>query len=600
MKPHPLFALLLSLAAGTVSSLAADFYSWALRPPMGWNSWDNFATAITETQTLQQAEYMAAHLKSFGWEYIVVDIQWYEPGAVSHAYRKNPVLVMDEFGRLLPAPNRFPSSSRSAGFKPLSDTMHRLGLKLGLHLMRGIPRQAVEKNLPIKGTQFCAADVADKTSTCAWNGDMYGVDMNKPGAQEYYNSVFELFASWGVDYVKVDDIARPYHDREIEAIRTAIDRTGRPIVLSLSPGETRLSAADHVKAHANLWRISDDFWDAWPLLHEQFGRLDKWTPHRGPGAWPDADMLPLGIIDMGKRPTHFTHDEQFTLMTLWSIARSPLMHGGDLTRTDPFTLSLLTNDEVLAVNQAGINNRRLFDHDDLIAWVADVPGCADRYLALFNARDQIPLAPDQAAYRSEIMSPSGRTSTGPVEIDVTGAVKLVLLIDDAGDGIASDHGVWVEPRLVDVSGRETKLSTQPWTSACGGWGQVSAIEEGGKGGPTIKGQRVPYGISANAISIVQYDLPKGCQKFRFGAGLDDGTLSAKEGGTIRFLVFVAKPGGNLDLTGLPVSVDLKSLGFPSGAKVRDLWARKDLGEKQGLFAPLIPWHGAALFRLSPK
>jgi hypothetical protein len=319
-----------------------------------------------------------------------VDIQWYEPGAHGHSYRAGAPLVMDGWGRLLPAPNRFPSATGSAGFKPLADYVHAKGLQFGIHLMRGIPRLAVERNLPVEGTAVRAADIANKASTCAWNPDMYGVDMAKPGAQAYYDSVFALIASWGVDFVKVDDISRPYHDNEaeIEAIRRAIDRSGRPMVLSLSPGETALDAAEHVKRHANLWRISDDFWDTWPALVEQFARLRNWNPHQGRGHWPDADMLPLGVLDLGKRSTRFTPDEQRTLMTLWSIARSPLIHGGDMTRTDAFTLSLLTNPEVIAVDQASEANRPLFERDGLIAWTASVPGSRDRYLALFNTRDR--------------------------------------------------------------------------------------------------------------------------------------------------------------------------------------------------------------------
>ena len=181
-------------------------------------------------------------------------------------------------------------------------------------------------------------------------------------AQAYYDSVIQLCSDWGVDYLKVDDISRPYHDNEAEiaAVRRAIDRvsarSGRPIVLSLSPGETPLSAAEHVKRHANLWRISDDFWDDWAALREQFTRLARWNPHRGAGHWPDADMLPLGVLACGSRSTRLSPDEQITLMTLWCIARSPLMHGGDMTKMDDFTLSLLTNDEVLAVNQRSSGN----------------------------------------------------------------------------------------------------------------------------------------------------------------------------------------------------------------------------------------------------
>jgi hypothetical protein len=194
-----------------------------------------------------------------------------------------------------------------------------------------------------------------------------------------------------VDYVKVDDLGRPYHQAEIQAIRRAIDKTGRRIVFSTSPGETPLSAGAHVRDHANLWRVSDDFWDQWPLLLAQFQRLHDWTPHRGPGHFPDADMLPLGLLDLGKRRTNFTPEEHYTLMSLWSIARSPLMLGADMTQLDRFTLELLTNDEVLAVNQGSSNNRQWFRRDDgLIAWIADRPGSRDRYLAVFNTQDAQP------------------------------------------------------------------------------------------------------------------------------------------------------------------------------------------------------------------
>ncbi len=382
----PLLLVSVFLAEGRTDP---GFHAWAPRPPMGWNSWDSFATTVTEAQAKAQADFMAAKLARFGWTYLTVDIQWYEPAATSFNYRKGAVLAMDQWGRLLPAENRFPSAAKGAGFKPMGDYLHAKGLKFGLHLLRGIPRQAVEQNTPILGSTARAADIADPHRICTWNTDMYGVDLAKPGAQEYYDSVFALLASWGVDYVKVDDISRPYEQNlaEIEAIRRAIDRTGRPMMLSLSPGETPLAAGDHVAAHANLWRISDDFWDNWPELLKQFDRLRRWTPYAGPGHWPDADMLPLGKIRFGQ-DTRFTKDEQITLMTLWSIARSPLIHGGDMTQTDAFTLSLLTNPEVIAVNQDSTGNHELFNYDGLVAWVANVPGSQDKYVALFNTTDR--------------------------------------------------------------------------------------------------------------------------------------------------------------------------------------------------------------------
>ena len=371
------------------------FHAWAPRPPMGWNSWDCFATTVTEAQTKDHADYLAKNLLRHGWDHVVVDIQWYEPHSTGYDYRDNAQLVTDAHGRLLPAVNKFPSSADGAGFRPLADYIHGQGLKFGIHLMRGIPRQAVVQNQPILGTSLHAADIADTVNTCTWNKDMFGVDMTKPGAQEYYDSVFALIASWGVDYVKVDDLSRPYlrNRPEIEAIRRAIDRSGRPMVLSLSPGETDLAGADHVAQHANLWRISDDFWDQWPLLHSQFKRLHEWSTHAKPGAWPDADMIPFGTIAMG-RNTHFTPPEHRTLMSLWCIARSPLMFGGDLTKIDDFTLTFLTNDEVLAVNQHGSAPRQLFrTADDRIAWVSDIPGSPDKYLALFHAADAPAIAP---------------------------------------------------------------------------------------------------------------------------------------------------------------------------------------------------------------
>lgn len=359
---------------------------------MGWNSWDCFATTVTEAQIKAQADYMARHLARYGWRYVVVDIQWYEPNADSFHYRPGAPLVMDAWGRLQPSPGKFPSAANGQGFKALADYVHAQGLRFGMHMMRGIARQAVAQNTPIKGTALRARDIADQSSVCEWNPDMFGIDMSRPGAQEFYDSLFEQIAAWGVDFVKVDDLSRPYHRAEIEAIRRAMDRTGRPLVLSTSPGETPLSSGEHVARHAEMWRISDDFWDEWPLLLAQFQRLHDWTAHRGNG-YPDADMLPLGAIRQvegyeGGPWTRFTRDEQRTMLSLWAIARSPLMMGGDLTQNDEWTLALLTNEEVLAVNQNSANNRQLWRRDGMIAWGAAVPGSRAAYVALFNTTER--------------------------------------------------------------------------------------------------------------------------------------------------------------------------------------------------------------------
>ena len=360
-------------------------------PPMGWNSWDSYGTTVTEAEVKANARYMADHLKSHGWQYIVVDIQWSDPQAKAHGYRPNAELSMDEYGRLIPAPNRFPSSEGGRGFRPLADFIHTQGLKFGIHIMRGIPRRAVAANLPVFGSQARAAGIADRNSTCRWNSDMYGVDMSKPGAQDYYDSLLRLYADWGVDFIKADDIARPFHGDEIAALHKAIGKTGRPIVLSLSPGPADLAQASFYAGNANMWRMWDDFWDRWQDLKAAFPRMVPWSEFVKPGGWPDADMLPLGRIGIraergDDRMTRFTHDEQRTLMTLWSIFRSPLMFGGDLPSNDDWTLALLTNDEVLAANQQGAHPRQLFARGDQIAWTAEA-GPRSRYLAVFNLSD---------------------------------------------------------------------------------------------------------------------------------------------------------------------------------------------------------------------
>lgn len=381
---------LLAIPAALFGTTPPAFWSWAEKPVMGWNSWDFYGTSINEDRTKAQTDYLAANLLPYGWNLITVDIQWYEPNASGFNYTPGAALTMDAYGRLLPATNRFPSAMNGLGFKPLADYVHSKGLKFGIHMMRGIPRQAVYQNTPVLGTTNTAAQIANPASTCAWNPDMFGVDMTKPGAQEYYDSLMALVASWEVDFVKIDDLSRPYHLPEIEAIRKAIDKTGRAIVLSTSPGATPVGQGAHVMQQANQWRISDDFWDNWSALYAQFQRLHDWTPYRGPGHFTDADMLPLGKVEGGSpsatgRASNFTANEQHTLMSLWAIARSPLIHGGDMTQMDAFTLSLLTNAEVIAVNQSSTRNRQLFRTNDLIAWVADDANSTNKYLALFNA-----------------------------------------------------------------------------------------------------------------------------------------------------------------------------------------------------------------------
>jgi alpha-galactosidase len=384
---------MLASALLTATLSAADL-SAAPTPPMGWNSWDSYGTTVREPQVKANADWMAEHLAKHGWKYIVVDIQWYEPNAQGHDYAPGAPLTMDEYGRLLPAVNRFPSSANGAGFKPLADYVHSKGLKFGIHIMRGIPRQAVERNLPIKGTPYHAADIADKDNTCRWNPDMWGVDTTKPGAQAYYDSIAELYASWGVDFIKADDMgSHLYQPAEMKSLGLAMRKTGRPMVLSISPGPAPVSEAEFFEEYAQMWRISDDFWDDWKLLRRQFDYTRDWAPFVGKNeTWPDADMLPLGKLRItekegGGTPTKFTPDEQQTVMTLWSIFRSPLIFGGDLPSTNAATAALITNEEVLQVDQDSHGGHEALDRGNIRAWVAEGAKAGERYVAVFNLGD---------------------------------------------------------------------------------------------------------------------------------------------------------------------------------------------------------------------
>lgn len=369
-------------------------------PPMGWNSWDSYGTTITEEQFKQNADWMALHLKQFGWQYAVVDMEWFVTNPTAEGSAKDEQRVMDAFGRYTPALNRFPSAAGDQGFAPLATYVHSLGLKFGIHILQGIPREAAEKNLPIYNSELHVADAANTTGTCRWNQDNYDLKPTLAG-QAYYDSIARLYAEWGVDLVKVDCIAAgPFKEDEIRMMREALNKTGRPIVLSLSPGEPPFEKADVMQQYAQQWRISNDIWDIWHStssypqgLGDQFQRAAKWKTTQLSGHWPDADMLPLGHLGpapgWGKpRDTRLTHDEQRTLFNLWAIFRSPLMMGGDLPSTDAWTLSLLTNPEVLAVDQHSRNGRAIIQNDKESVWTAQDESARNWYVAIFNLKDE--------------------------------------------------------------------------------------------------------------------------------------------------------------------------------------------------------------------
>ena len=373
----------------------------AATPPMGWNSWDSYGLTINESQFRANMLVMTAQLKEFGWQYVVIDEGWYLQNPEIASMPEKLRYTVNSRGQYDPAANRFPSARDGAGFKPLGDAVHENGLKFGIHIIRGIPKQAVMANTRIGTTKYRAGLAADTTDKCPWNPDNFGVKANSAG-QAWYDALMKQYASWGVDYLKVDCIAsHPYKEAEIQMIHKAIGRSGRAMVLSLSPGPTALENAVEVGKNAQLWRISDDVWDRWDKadgkewpqsVKAQFAVIASWSKYARARNWPDADMLPIGQLRPtpgwgSPRASRLTEDEQRTMVTLWSMARSPLFVGGNLTQMDDAMKSLLTDPGVIEVDQHSMDGHLLGRDGDVVAWVAVSENRDKSYLALFNLGD---------------------------------------------------------------------------------------------------------------------------------------------------------------------------------------------------------------------
>jgi hypothetical protein len=539
----------------------------ALTPPMGWNSYDAYNWNVTEAQVKANVDYMKNNLSGVGWQYIVVDWAWYYPGNGTGSPNQNnlqPPLRMDANGRLLPDTTRFPSAAGSNGFKPLADYVHAAGLKFGLHIMRGIPRQAVAQNTPILGTSFTANQV-DNTTTAAWLNLMWGLDMPHPGAQAYLDSVFQLFAAWGVDYVKVDDIGAPtYYAAEIQGYNLAIQRSGRPMVLSLSPGPTSTSNGAHVQQHAHMWRIVNDLWDNWPALNAEFEILNSWTPYRTAGAWPDPDMIPIGRLALqgpvgSPRYSALTANEQRTLMTLWVITRSPLMWGGNLTDNRASELALMNNAAVIAVNQNSLNNRQVTG-GTFPVWAADVPGSTDKYVALFNR--------------------SGSTSTVSVSLATLGAsaVSATDLWSGTAQGTFSGtfsrsipaHGAGLYRLAVQGTAPTPTPTRTPTPPPPGSFFRLTARHSG-------KAADVFNSSTANGGDVVQWAWNGGTnQQWQF---VDAG------GGYFR--VINRNSGKCLDVNGASQADGADIIQWTCGSGTNQQWRMQDVG---GGYIQLIARH----------
>lgn len=564
--------LLLAIAPLTTHAQedVATFRTWALTPPMGWNSWDCYYSSVTEKEVLQNAQYLVDNdLVRHGWEYVVVDIRWYcnHPSLGGGNYNQSGTqdYVLDEYGRYLPSPTRFPScmvDGHNQGFKVLADKIHAMGLKFGIHIMRGVPKNVVGSNYKLKGSEQTPwTEVYEgTTSPCTWLKDNLLVRNDEAG-QLYYNSIMNLYASWGVDFIKVDDLSRPFYTDEIHMIRKAIDQTGRPIVFSLSPGKTQYQYASECIENANMWRMMDDLWDTWSAVDAVFNEAREWSQYTRPGNYADCDMLPLGqiamtIADQGYtgadagRWTRLTENEQLTMMTLWGICHSPLFFGGEMTRNDAFTLSLLNNEEYHQMHKYGENAHEVMNDENLghVVWTSTDPATGNRYLALFQRDNTQWVIGSKALYRSETVAYT--TDGHAVDVDIPwpeGEKTLVLVVDDAGDNYNYDHADWINPTLILRDGTEVELTgaynTRTYTKSY--FNRVyenKNVENGGK--MKVMGTSYDRGFSTDANAAIFFTIPEDMDVVRFramAAADDSGIGQANSTTSIRFMVFCQNP-----------------------------------------------------------
>ncbi|MDR1368549.1 MAG: NPCBM/NEW2 domain-containing protein [Dysgonamonadaceae bacterium] len=587
------------------------YRKWALTPPMGWNSWDCFNAGATETQILQNAEYMRDHLKEYGWEYIVLDIRWYVAESANY-YIQPATYSLDEWGRYVPPTVRFPN-----GFKSMADKIHAMGLKFGIHIMRGLPKEAAHRKLPVKGANGVTCDqISNNEMECPWLQDNYKVINNENG-QLYYNSIFDLYAEWGVDFVKVDDISRPFHEDEIQMVREAIDRSGRPIVLSLSPGKTDLQYADKVGNYANMWRMTDDLWDRWKDIYAIFERARKWAPYCRPGCYPDADMIPIGALDYASdftshRYSKLTDNEQKTLMNLWGVIHSPLMFGGNLPANTEKELQLMTNRDLIAMNQYGVDAREIYNESGKVVWASMNPATGEHYACLFNLKGSAgeKYSTEGATHTTQVIAYT--LPYEDVEINIpTGINQITLLCDDAEDGNDYDHGDWINARFVLDNGDEVFITEDDiihYDVDDSFYKYIKINKNLFDGALKVAGTEYFNGIACHAHTRVNLRVPpiagRQVVKFKSRCGVD-ASAGGNNATSMRFMIFLFDPTGNelMPNSAVPVALPLTELGFSPNQECRitDGWSKEVLGVyKNDEFRPELEAHQSGFYIITPK
>ncbi|MGL5020298.1 MAG: glycoside hydrolase family 27 protein [Luteolibacter sp.] len=437
---------------GTMAVAEPAALGLASKPPLGWNSFDSYGVYLHEKAAMENLEAMAEHLEPYGYEYFVIDNGWFgeyklKPGTLYPLEKHASDVRLNEFGHVMPSKTYF-----AGGLKPIIDRCHELGLKFGIHMMRGIPRKAYDLNLPIKGTNFTARDIADTNpkNNCTWCTYNYGVDMSKPGAQEWYDGLMQHLADMGVDMIKYDDIV-PY-PAEVEAVAAGIKKTGKPILLSLSPGNNAPVEAINSFRKAHMLRVTQDVWDHAHYLDNCFEAWAKWTGKETDHFWIDMDMIPFGQLlmmspkkemerDGGEKAVRlaghgyrrwqqFSADQMFSFMTLRALSASPLMIGGDLPTMDGFSMRLITDPEMLACNQNGVMGKRVSFNDGIDVWKTPQKRTDQKgWVGAFNRTDRhrtFKLTPESIGLKGKVTAKSvwnGHkeyqvSAESPVEIDI--------------------------------------------------------------------------------------------------------------------------------------------------------------------------------------
>jgi len=490
------------------------------RPPMGWNSYTGYGIAVTEEELLKNIDFLSAHLLRYGYDTVTVDNGWFLSGQGAGI-----TIALDKYGRPESHQHFFPH-----GLKYTIDYAHKKGVKFGIWLLRGINRRAVEENLPVEGTKYHMQDIVDMKSRCPWAVAPwwnYGVDMTRPGAQEYYDGLIRKYAAMGVEFIKFDDIVP--NPEEVEAVAKAVAKCDRKIVLSLSPGDyIKVEHSDAYKK-ANMVRITSDIWDNRGSLETTFRRWEAMQDYTGPeaGSFLDMDMICFGRLWVtygGGRDCKFTEDQKRTFMVQRALAASPLMLGGVLYTMDEFSLSLFTHPEILACDRNAVIGKLVHRDGKIDVWKTPKRGNDQSgWIGIFN-RDG-----ENGATIAMGIERLGLDATAQYRLKDIWAGKMLPVAQRHTFEIPSDGVVFLRYEQTAAGQSAVNLSAvQPLQ-------QTSEVSKdcSPAGGPLDLGDVVyATGIGVRAGCELTYDVSGREGRFEAWAGIDP-NVSAQRSGRFR-------------------------------------------------------------------